>query len=69
MCGGTERGVVAQDLGLERAQVGARLEPELVDQVLSQLTERAQRLGLSPRAIKGQDALLPQALSEGVGAG
>ena len=49
-----------------RLQLGARLDPDLLDQRLARLAVGLERLGLAPVAIEGEHALCVQALSQGL---
>ena len=47
-----EGGILAQDRRLDRAEVVARFEPELLEQALARLAEHLERLDLPPGAVE-----------------
>ncbi len=63
--GRLERRILGEDRGLQPAQVGAGLEPELVGQEVPGVGVGAQRFCLPARAVEGEHQLSAQALSEG----
>ena len=65
--GWRQGGVLGQDRRLDAAQLGARLEPELLTQDSSALLVRAQGLGLAAAAVEGGHQEAAQALPERVG--
>ena len=66
-CGaGAQRRVVIEHATLELDELRARFEPELLREVVPQLLERAQRLGLPAGPVRREHALPAQALVERV---
>ena len=65
--GGQQRRVLAQDRRLERLELGARVDAQLVAEALLGLGVRRQRVDLSARAVERQHQLSAQPLVEGVG--
>jgi len=59
-----QRGVLAQDAGFQFAQLRARLDAELPDQDVAQLAVGAERVGLPPAAVQGEQALEPEPLTQ-----
>ena len=66
---GAERHVLAQDRLLEIAQLGVRLEPELLVEERSEHPVRLERVGLPARAVEGDHELRAEPLVERVEAG
>ena len=64
-----ERGILAQDAGVQFAQLRAGLDPKLVDQGVTQLAVGAQRVGLSAGPVQRQHPLGPEPLAERMGRG
>ena len=62
----TERGILPQHGGLQRAQLGARLETELLGEQLAHLAQHLERVGLSARAGQGQGTQAPQPFAQRV---
>ena len=60
--GELELGVLAEDALLERAQLGRRLEPELVEGGAS-VAVRGERVGLTAGAVEGEHLLRPESLT------
>jgi hypothetical protein len=58
--------VLGQDAGLEIAQGRARVDAELVGQVVADFGVGAQGLGLAAGPVQGEDEQLPQALAQRV---
>ena len=56
--------VLGQDLLLQALQLGARLDPDLLDQRRARLVVGLERLRLAPGAIEGEHALRVQMLSQ-----
>ena len=63
---GHEEGVVVEDAGFHLTQARARVDPELVDQAVTDLGVGPQRFGLASRSVERQHEQLPQALAERV---
>ena len=61
-----EAGVVGKDRRFEVAQLAARLDAELFPQRRGRLVQRAQRVGLPPRAVERERELVLQVLTERV---
>ncbi len=61
--------VLAQDRLLERAQLGARLETELLSQRLARFAIHRERVGGPPAAVKGKHQLRSHLLPPRLGAG
>ena len=61
-----ERRVLSEDPRLELAQLGPRLDPELVHERGPQLAECAQRVGLAPGTVERQEPLMPEPLAQRV---
>ena len=61
-----ELGAVGEDLGLELAQLRARLEPQLVAHLPSAVAVGLQRLGLPPAAVEREHELAAYALAQRV---
>ena len=59
-----EARVLGEDLLLQALELGARLDPDLLDQGLARLAVGIERLRLAPVAIEGEHALRVQALSQ-----
>ncbi len=59
-------GVLGQDRRLQRAQLGTRIQPELVAENSAGLLERAQRLRLAPSPVQGEHQEPVQALAQRV---
>ena len=59
-----ERGVLAQDRLLESLQRRARIDSELVPQMLSRLPVGLERLGLTPAAVQREHQLAVQPLAQ-----
>ena len=64
-CG--QRGVMGQDRRLQPAQLGARLEAELLTEELTALLEDPQGVGLPPGAVEREHQQSPQLLPERMG--
>ena len=64
--GRTERRVLLQDLVLERAQLLARLEPELLVEHASRFLVSGERVRLPPRAVQRLHLLAAEPLTQGV---
>jgi hypothetical protein len=60
---GDEGRVVVKDAGFQLAQARARVDPELVDQAVTDLGIGPQRFGLASRSIERQHEQLPKALA------
>ena len=60
--GRVELGVLAEDALLERAELGRRLEPELVEG-RPRVAVRGERVGLTAGAVEGEHLLRPEALT------
>ncbi len=58
--------VVVQDAGLQGTQRRPGVDPELVDQAVTDLGEGTQGFGLAPSSIEGQHEQLPQAFAQRV---
>ena len=56
--------VLGEDLLLQALELGARLDPDLLDQRRARLVVGLERLRLAPGAIEGEHALRVQALSQ-----
>ena len=63
---GGEGRVVVQDAGLQVAQSRAGVDPELVDQAVTDLGVGPQRFGLASSSVERQHEQLPKALAERV---
>ena len=63
---GGDRRIVREDRLLEPAELGSRLESQLVGEHAPRLLERLERIGLPAAAIERQHQLPPQPLPEGV---
>ena len=63
---GGERRVLRQDPGLQRAQLGARLDADVLDQPLAGGAVGGERLGLAPVAVERRHQLRPQPLAQRV---
>ncbi|HEY1478490.1 MAG TPA: hypothetical protein VGF46_00580 [Gaiellales bacterium] len=61
-----ERAVVLQDLPLELVQRGPGREPELAGEMLAQIAEHGQRVGLATGAVEGERQLAHHALTRRV---
>ena len=61
--GGLERGVLGEDRRLQPLQLGARLEPQLVDQRRAGAAVGVERVGLAARAVEGEHEVGVQALA------
>ena len=61
-----ERGIVAEDRPLELAQLGARLDPELVAELRMGAAIRLERVGLALRAVESEHQLPPDLFAVGV---
>ena len=59
-----EARVLGEDLLLQALELGAGLDPDLLDQRLARLAVGLERLGLAPVAIEGEHPLRVQALSQ-----
>ncbi len=64
--GGLERGVLGEDRRLQPLQLGARLEPQLVDQRGAGAAVGVERVGLAARAVEGEHEVGVQALAVGM---
>ena len=64
--GPLEGRVLAEHGGLQRAQLGTRLETELVGEQLAHLPQHLERVGLPSRAGQGQGAQAPEPLAQRV---
>ena len=54
---------MVKDAGFQLAQARARVDPELVDQAVTDLGVGPQRFGLASRSVERQHEQLPQALA------
>ena len=61
-----ERRVMGQDRLLERAQVGPRLDADLLDQRVARAAVGLERVGLAPAAVERQHQRTVQALAQGL---
>ncbi len=64
---GPQRRILGEDPLLELAELGTRLEPELVDEHAARGLERAQRLDLAALAVLGRHEQRPPVLVDGFG--
>jgi hypothetical protein len=63
---GVERRILGQHRRLEAAQLGPRLDAELVDQATTRVLERTQRVALTAAPVEGEDKLGPQSFPQRV---
>ena len=57
---------MVQDAGFQVTQRRSGVDPELVDQAVTDLGEGSQRFGLAPSSVERQHEQLPQTLSQRV---
>ena len=65
-CRRVEGGLLPEDLALEALQLGARLDPELLDEDAARVLVGGERLRLPARAIESEHQLPPEALAKRV---
>ena len=64
-----QRGILAQDTGVQLAQLGAGLDGQLGDQDVAQRPVGAQRVSLAPGPVQREHPLVPEPLAERMGRG